>query len=114
MENEGSMENYLKRNKPAEETKEEEKVLAPKRNRERSVAWDHFKKCSKNNHCICNYCARTIPRIAIDPSFKKDGFLGKTNADLAAQALEQELVTIMSKTPRQQPTSTIDQPSNQY
>ncbi|KAM8718571.1 hypothetical protein ACLKA7_001301 [Drosophila subpalustris] len=30
----------------------------------------------------------------------------------AAQALEHELVTIMSKPPRQQPTPTTDQPSN--
>ncbi|XP_060665620.1 uncharacterized protein LOC132797889 [Drosophila nasuta] len=49
---------------------------------------------------------RTIPRIAtlVDPRFKKDGFLRPSNADQAAKALELELLSFKSTTPRRPPT----------
>ncbi|XP_051864445.1 E3 SUMO-protein ligase ZBED1-like [Drosophila albomicans] len=49
---------------------------------------------------------RTIPRIAtlVDPRFKKDGFLRPSNADQAAKALELELLSFKSTTPRHPPT----------
>lgn len=54
---------------------------------------------------FAHYESRTVPRIAtlIDPRFKKDGFKSVSNADQAVKALEQEMYTVLSRTPREQP-----------
>ncbi|XP_034472828.1 zinc finger BED domain-containing protein 4-like isoform X2 [Drosophila innubila] len=61
---------------------------------------------------------RTIPRIAtlVDPRFKKDGFLRSSNADQAAKALELELLSLKSTTPRRPPTpeSTSNEASSKF
>lgn len=57
MDDEGKMENYLKRVEPTEEVETES---AQKRKRERSVVWDHFKKSSDKAYGICNYCGKHL------------------------------------------------------
>ncbi|XP_044312889.1 E3 SUMO-protein ligase ZBED1-like [Drosophila rhopaloa] len=58
------------------------------------------------------YETRTIPRIAtiLDPRFKKQGFLAQSNSEEAAKALQEELNSVMTTTPRPQPAPPTEEP----
>ncbi|XP_044573520.1 E3 SUMO-protein ligase ZBED1-like [Drosophila ananassae] len=53
------MERYLKRTSKSDENVEEP-APGPKKKREASVAWDHFKKDVRKTHGVCNYCGKAI------------------------------------------------------
>ncbi|XP_044317154.1 E3 SUMO-protein ligase ZBED1-like [Drosophila rhopaloa] len=59
------------------------------------------------------YETRTIPRIAtiLDPRFKKQGFLAQSNSEEAAKALQEELNSVMTTTPRPQPAPPTEEPT---
>ncbi|XP_062126389.1 E3 SUMO-protein ligase ZBED1-like [Drosophila sulfurigaster albostrigata] len=57
MDDEGKMENYVKRAEPTEEVETES---GQKRKRERSVVWDHFKKSNDKAYGIFNYCGKHL------------------------------------------------------